>query len=96
MSSSNILDELSWRGLIRQSTDEVGIRNLLAQSVKIYAGFDPTAESLHVGHLLPLMLLKRFQDFGHQPICLIGGATGMVGDPSGKSAERNLWIETRY
>ncbi len=90
MSSAHILEELQWRGLIRQSTDEAGIQKLLAEPTYVYAGFDPTADSLHVGHLLPLMLLKRFQDFGHHPICLIGGATGMVGDPSGKSAERNL------
>jgi tyrosyl-tRNA synthetase len=90
MTANRILDELQWRGLIRQSTDEAGIKDLLQKSTCVYAGFDPTSDSLHVGHLLPLMQLKRFQDFGHRPICLIGGATGMVGDPSGKSAERNL------
>jgi tyrosyl-tRNA synthetase len=63
MSSVNILEELQWRGLIRQSTDEVGIHKLLSEPTYVYAGFDPTADSLHVGHLLPLMLLKRFQDF---------------------------------
>lgn len=90
MTAQQILDELQWRGLIRQSTDEAGIKELLRNPTCVYAGFDPTADSMHVGHLLPLMQLKRFQDFGHRPICLIGGATGMVGDPSGKSAERNL------
>jgi tyrosyl-tRNA synthetase len=83
--------ELSWRGLLYQSTDEAGLGKwLLTQSRTVYAGFDPTAESLHVGSLLPLMMLRRFQQAGHRPIALVGGATGMIGDPSGKSAERNL------
>lgn len=85
-----ILDELKWRGLIHQSTDEAELRELLAHPQAVYAGFDPTADSLHVGHLLPLMMLRRFQSFGHRPIALVGGATGMIGDPSGKSEERNL------
>lgn len=83
--------ELSWRGLLYQSTDEAGLGKwLMTQSRTVYAGFDPTAESLHVGSLLPLMMLRRFQKAGHRPIALVGGATGMIGDPSGKSAERNL------
>jgi tyrosyl-tRNA synthetase len=83
--------ELSWRGLLYQSTDEAGLAKwLLTQPRTVYAGFDPTAESLHVGSLLPLMMLRRFQKAGHRPIALVGGATGMIGDPSGKSAERNL------
>jgi tyrosyl-tRNA synthetase len=83
--------ELSWRGLLYQSTDEAGLGKwLITQSRTVYAGFDPTAESLHVGSLLPLMMLRRFQKAGHRPIALVGGATGMIGDPSGKSAERNL------
>jgi len=83
--------ELSWRGLLYQTTDEAGLGKwLLTQSRSVYAGFDPTAESLHVGSLLPLMMLRRFQKAGHRPIALVGGATGMIGDPSGKSAERNL------
>lgn len=86
----SIIDELTWRGLIHQSTDAEGLRTLLQKPTTIYAGFDPTADSLHVGSLLPLTLLRRFQQFGHQPIALVGGATGMVGDPSGKSDERNL------
>lgn len=85
-----ILDELKWRGLVHQSTDEGELRELLARPQTVYAGFDPTADSLHVGHLLPLMMLRRFQSFGHRPIALVGGATGMIGDPSGKSEERNL------
>jgi tyrosyl-tRNA synthetase len=83
--------ELSWRGLLYQSTDEAGLGKwLMTHSRTVYAGFDPTAESLHVGSLLPLMMLRRFQKAGHRPIALVGGATGMIGDPSGKSAERNL------
>jgi len=86
----NILDELNWRGLIHQSTDPAGIKELLDKPASVYAGFDPTSDSLHVGSLLPLTLLRRFQLAGHRPIALVGGATGMVGDPSGKSEERNL------
>jgi tyrosyl-tRNA synthetase len=88
---TNIFAELRWRGLIHQTTDDVGLANRLsAQPRTLYAGFDPTADSLHVGHLLALVVLRRFQRAGHRPIALVGGATGMVGDPSGKSEERNL------
>jgi tyrosyl-tRNA synthetase len=90
MSDSNILDELAWRGLINQSTDETELRTHLNQPRTLYCGFDPSASSLHVGSLLPLMALRRFQRFGHMPLALVGGATGMVGDPTGKSEERNL------
>ncbi len=90
MNPSDILHELTWRGLIHQSTDPNGIAALLAKPTVLYAGFDPTSDSLHVGSLLPLTLLRRFQQAGHRPIALVGGATGMVGDPSGKSDERNL------
>jgi tyrosyl-tRNA synthetase len=86
----NIVDELKWRGLLHQSTDETELAKHLATSRSLYAGFDPTASSLHVGSLLPLMALRRFQRFGHRPLALVGGATGMIGDPSGKSEERNL------
>lgn len=87
----DIHDELSWRGLIHQATDADGLAAWLGQQARtIYAGFDPTADSLHVGHFLPLMTLRRFQQAGHRPIALVGGATGMIGDPSGKSQERNL------
>ncbi|MGN6134333.1 MAG: tyrosine--tRNA ligase [Aureliella sp.] len=85
-----ILDELKWRGLIHQSTDPQELAELFRNPQAVYAGFDPTATSLHVGSLLPLMMLRRFQRFGHRPIALVGGATGMIGDPSGKSEERNL------
>ncbi len=90
MSKATILDELAWRGLIHQSTAEDSLRHLLATPQPVYAGFDPTAASLHCGSLLPLMMLRRFQQFGHRPIALVGGATGMIGDPSGKSQERVL------
>jgi tyrosyl-tRNA synthetase len=87
----DILTELRWRELIQQMTDEEGTAKLLAAGRQtVYAGFDPTADSLHVGSLLPLMLLRRFQHAGHRPIALVGGATGMIGDPSGKSEERKL------
>jgi tyrosyl-tRNA synthetase len=88
---SDIYDDLEWRGLIHQSTDPEKLPQWLGSGSRtVYAGFDPTADSLHVGHLLPLMCLRRFQRFGHRPIAIVGGATGMVGDPSGKSEERNL------
>ena len=87
----DIVEELSWRGLIHQSTDLEDLRSWLnSGSRTLYAGFDPTADSLHVGHLMALMILRRFQKAGHKPIALVGGATGMIGDPSGKSEERNL------
>src|SRR5690349_19526517 len=86
-----LLDELNDRGLIADITDREGLAALLAsQVVPVYAGYDPTSPSLHVGNLVPTILLKRFQLAGHRPIVVVGGATGMVGDPSGKSAERNL------
>jgi tyrosyl-tRNA synthetase len=86
-----LLDELNDRGLIADITDRDGLTALLAsQVVPVYAGYDPTATSLHVGNLVPTILLKRFQLAGHRPIVLVGGATGMIGDPGGKSAERNL------
>ncbi|MFT5522822.1 MAG: tyrosyl-tRNA synthetase [Pirellulaceae bacterium] len=88
---SDIVSELQWRGLVHQTTDEAGLRKWLDTTGRaVYAGFDPTAESLHVGSLLPLMTLRRFQKAGHKPVALVGGATGMIGDPSGKSQERNL------
>jgi len=87
---TDLYDELVWRGLIHQSTDEGIPAWLRSGSRTLYVGFDPTADSLHVGSLLPLMMLRRFQQHGHTPIALVGGATGMIGDPSGKSEERNL------
>jgi tyrosyl-tRNA synthetase len=85
-----LLDELEWRGLVHQKTaDDLGDR-LEAQKITLYNGFDPTGPSLHVGHLLPIVLLRHFQRAGHRVIALTGGATGLIGDPSGKSSERNL------
>ncbi len=87
----DIFDDLRWRGLIHQTTDDEKLPQWLRSGSRtLYAGFDPTADSLHVGHLMALMILRRFQKAGHRPIGLVGGATGMIGDPSGKSAERNL------
>ena len=89
-----LLEDLKWRGLIYQQTDESGIENILnKEQVTLYCGADPTADSLHIGHLLPFMTLRRFQEHGHRPIVLIGGGTGMIGDPSGKSEERVLQTE---
>jgi tyrosyl-tRNA synthetase len=86
----NIIEELQWRGLMHQCTDLESCKRELGKPTAVYAGFDPTSDSLHVGSLLPLMMLRRFQQAGHIPVALVGGATGMVGDPSGKSDERVL------
>ena len=87
----SILDELTWRGLINDCTDTEALTKRLGEGpTALYCGFDPTADSLHVGNLVPLIALRRFQKNGHVPIALAGGATGAIGDPSGKSAERNL------
>lgn len=89
--AEGLLEELAWRGLIADSTHPAELADHLAKgSITLYCGFDPTADSLHVGSLIPLITLRRFQLAGHQPIALAGGATGMIGDPSGKSAERSL------
>ena len=87
---SSILDELDWRGLIAQSTDRDALAaELAAGPMTLYSGFDPTAASLHAGHLVPLLTLRRFQQAGHRPIVLAGGATGMIGDPR-ETGERTL------
>ncbi len=85
-----LFQELKTRGLIKQSTDPKLESLLNSKPISLYIGFDPSSDSLHVGNLLPITLLKRFQEAGHTPIALTGSATGMIGDPSGKSAERNL------
>ena len=87
---SDVVGEMKWRGLLNQVTDEKIGDFLLEEPRIVYAGFDPTGPSLHVGHLVAIMNLRRFQKAGHRPIALLGGATGMIGDPSGKSAERQL------
>lgn len=88
----NLIEELRWRGLIQDimpGTEE----QLLKERTSGYVGFDPTSDSLHIGSLVPILLLVHLQRAGHRPIALVGGATGMVGDPSGKSQERNLLSE---
>lgn len=88
---SALLQDLKYRGLIHDATDLEGLDELMSnEQVTVYVGFDPTADSLHIGHLLPIIMLKRFQQAGHKPIALIGGATGMIGDPSGRTTERQL------
>jgi tyrosyl-tRNA synthetase len=89
MQTTGVLDELRWRGLVHQHTD--GVADALAAGpISAYIGFDPTGNSLHVGSLVPIMVLVHLQRFGHRPIALVGGGTGMIGDPSGKSTERQL------
>jgi tyrosyl-tRNA synthetase len=86
-----LLKDLEWRGIIYQQTDEEGLKELLEkESISVYCGVDPTADSMHIGHLLPFLTLRRFQMHGHRPIVLVGGATGLIGDPSGKKEERQL------
>src|SRR6201989_335554 len=88
----NLIEELKWRGMIQDimpGTEE----QLNKEMTSAYIGFDPTADSLHIGSLVPILLLVHLQKAGHKPIALVGGATGMVGDPSGKSEERNLLDE---
>ena len=89
--SKALLDDLTWRGSIAQSTDRAELEKYLSSpGASLYLGFDPTAPSLHIGNLVALTLLRRFQLAGYKPIALVGGATGLVGDPSGRSAERSL------
>jgi len=87
---SDLIDDFKWRGLFSQSTDESALREALKKPITLYIGFDPTAPSLHVGNLVVLLALRRFQLAGHNPIALVGGATGLIGDPSGKNEERSL------
>lgn len=100
---NSIIQDLQARGLIAQTTDLAALEALLnEQKIALYCGFDPTADSLHIGHLLPVLALRRFQQAGHTPIALVGGATGMIGDPSFKATERSLntaetvqgWVES--
>ena len=86
-----LLQDLKWRGIIYQQTDEEGMKELLEkEKISLYCGVDPTADSMHIGHLLPFLTLRRFQQHGHRPLVLVGGATGLIGDPSGKKEERSL------
>ncbi|RED65576.1 tyrosyl-tRNA synthetase [Cohnella lupini] len=87
----DLLEELEYRGLIHQTTNREALQEKLAKErIVLYCGFDPTADSLHIGHLLPVLLLRHFQLAGHNPIALVGGGTGLIGDPSGRSTERSL------
>lgn len=87
----DLIQDLQWRGIVYQQTDEEGIKDVLdKEKISLYCGVDPTADSMHIGHLLPFLTLRRFQQAGHRPIVLVGGATGLIGDPSGKSEERKL------
>ncbi|MBW1604817.1 tyrosine--tRNA ligase [Lactobacillus sp. Sy-1] len=87
----DIIDDLNWRGAINQQTDADGLKELVSEKkIGLYAGIDPTGDSMHIGHLIPFMILKRFQLAGYHPVILVGGATGSIGDPSGKKAERKL------
>ena len=86
-----ILEELEWRGAINQQTDADGLKKLVNEkAIGLYCGVDPTGDSMHIGHLIPFMILKRFQEAGHHPVVVIGGATGSIGDPSGRKSERTL------
>ena len=88
-SKNSLLEELRWRGMVYQHTD--GLPDALATGqLSAYAGFDPTASSLHIGNLVPVMGLAHLQRAGHRPIALVGGGTGLIGDPSGKASERQL------
>ncbi len=93
---TDFIDELRWRGLFHQCTDEAGLRSHLSSgSRRAYCGFDPTADSLTIGNLVPILLLRHWQLAGHAPVVVVGGGTGLIGDPSGKSAERQLMTEER-
>src|SRR5215471_10555315 len=88
---TDVLDELTWRGQLAHLANEDALRERLARGgAGVYAGFDPTADSLHIGSLVPLLTLARFQRAGHRPIAVVGGGTGLIGDPSGKLGERTL------
>jgi tyrosyl-tRNA synthetase len=84
---ANVIDELKWRGLIEDVTSEEAIRKLDSPQT-VYAGFDPTSDSLQVGNYVTIKVLSHFQQYGHKVVALVGGATGLIGDPSGKSSER--------
>ena len=99
--AENLIEEFGWRGLVFQISNEDKLALHLSEPRSVYCGFDPTADSLHIGSLVPLLALRRFQLAGHRPILLLGGATGLIGDPSGRADERNLnqqgtvaqWVE---
>ncbi|HIW38834.1 MAG TPA: tyrosine--tRNA ligase, partial [Candidatus Jeotgalicoccus stercoravium] len=91
---TTLIEDLKYRGIVYQMTDEEEIEKMLeTEKISIYCGADPTADSLHIGHLVPFLALRRFQKYGHRPVILIGGGTGMIGDPSFKADERELLSE---
>ncbi|MBM7617604.1 tyrosyl-tRNA synthetase [Weissella uvarum] len=91
MAEENVLQELEWRGAINQQTDPEGLLELMdKEQIGVYVGIDPTGDSMHIGHLIPFMVLKRFQNAGQHPVIVVGGATGSIGDPSGKKSERKM------
>ena len=91
---TTLLEDLQYRGIVYQMTDEEKISEMLEnEKISLYCGADPTADSLHIGHLVPFLTLRRFQQYGHRPVILIGGGTGMIGDPSFKADERKLLTE---
>ncbi|GAB4516100.1 MAG: tyrosine--tRNA ligase [Phycisphaerales bacterium] len=92
-STASVLDELTWRSQIHDCTDLDGLRAHLAQPRRVYCGFDPTADSLTIGNLVPITMLRRFKNAGHTPVVIVGGATGRIGDPSGKDSERSLMTD---
>ncbi|MFM2142821.1 MAG: hypothetical protein RLZZ476_1365, partial [Verrucomicrobiota bacterium] len=87
---TDLIADLEWRGLLKQTSDLEAIHEALKTPQTFYCGFDPTADSLHIGNLLPLMALRRVQEHGHKAIAILGGGTGLIGDPSGKANERTL------
>ncbi len=91
---NTLVEDLKWRGLFNQCTDETALTKLLDEGkITLYCGFDPTSDSLHVGNLIPMICLMRFKQHGHNPLALVGGATGLIGDPSGKTQERDMLLE---
>ena len=90
---SNVIDELNWRGLIQAYSNEENVRKLFETKQTIYCGFDPSASSMHIGNFVMISILMRLQRAGHKIIAIVGGGTGMIGDPSGKSKERSFLTE---
>ena len=90
MPTTDLIADLEWRGLLKQCSDLEALKEALKTQQTFYCGFDPTADSLHIGNLLPLMALRRVQEHGHKAIAIVGGGTGLIGDPSGKANERTL------
>ena len=91
----NLLEDLQWRGIVYQQTDAEGMKETLEkEKISLYCGMDPTGDSMHIGHLLPFLTLRRFQNHGHRPIVLVGGATGLIGDPKATEERTLQTVET--